>query len=461
METQKLGGGISQIAARAGKRAYSGAKKAGRATIKGATTLAGAAALGLVGAMFGQGQAGMAAGAALGHRIGGGITNATDRLANSVEGYVMDEHNAFWDLTERNYKRDFKKDENNVLLARQNYRDRHGKEANKNQLEEELDNMYQMSRYGIGKDKYNDVLSQYEGYKEEGMPEDEAFNTALYSASQSYSAKDLRDPKTVKHAYDGIFSQYQGLIDSGKLTSGQVDKKVRQILNGAARMQGVREGANFSGVDQVIDIPVQRRVPDMTSALGLDSSTLNEQQIKQVSNLTIRLQDEGYNDHEIRRLAETCANSRIGPMGVISNYENVVNTSIEYVENDSKARADAAKLVRGMNSGGTATKEQIDKEMRERFVIKSTFNIKDESNVSAIRDSEVENFAATEMTQREAARKFGLENKGKFGNRSHIEKSTNDLARKIHKGGNGKITMEEAKKQANNIAKQAEIYDAL
>ena len=69
METQKLGGGISQIAARAGKRAYSGAKKAGRATIKGATTLAGAGLLGLAGAMFGQGQAGMAAGAALGHRI--------------------------------------------------------------------------------------------------------------------------------------------------------------------------------------------------------------------------------------------------------------------------------------------------------------------------------------------------------------------------------------------------------
>ena len=435
-------------------KVYSTSKNVGRKAIKGATTLAGAAALGAFGAMFGQGKAGMAAGAALGSKVGGGITKATDKIWESGEGYVKDMHNAAWNKAEEIDKNKFKTDKSNIDLARQNYRDRHdGVEATGNELNSELENMYNMHSHGIKNDQFNDTLSQYEDYRKDGMAEDEAMDTAMLSAlqAQNYSAKDFRDEKAMKQASEELYKQYKTLIDSKKISEEAAKEKIKQILKGGAKMKGVKEPPLPNNA--TIDIPLERTTSNLANALGIHSSNLTPERRQSISNLRIRLKDSGYTDSQIEAIARNAADSKVNADGVISNFENITNASIEYIE-DGEARAQAEKLITAM--GGAATKEQVDAEMQERFVIKSTFDVKDEKDISAARSLERNIFKETEKTQVQAARDFAREHRGKMDNDAYMKSAKEDLFRKLK--ASGKVSDDKARKDVDNIVKLADIY---
>lgn len=212
--TTKVGGvagGITKNVLKKGvSSAYRGAKNAGRKTIKGAATLAGSLALGAFGAMFGKGKEGMAAGATLGRKIGGGVTKVTDKAwekvekgAGTVKDTASDVYNEFGDHKEEKNKKEHHMDESNIKQARINFKNRFGREASPAELKKELDNMYMMQSYGIDKSNYNSVLKQAEMYQEEtGVSEDYAMRLAMSSAlqAQQYSAKDMKDEKTMNGA---------------------------------------------------------------------------------------------------------------------------------------------------------------------------------------------------------------------------------------------------------------------
>lgn len=440
--------GKNGIVARAAKRglnkAYNGAKNVGRKTIKGATTLAGAAALGLAGAMFGQGKAGLAAGAALGNKVGGSITNATDKAWKGAEDLAGDIHNEFWDKSKENDKRKFKENKNNQLLAMQNYKDRHGVRATGKELDKELENMYNMDLHGVNKDQFNDTLSQYEDNLENGMSDKDAMNTAMSSAlqAQKYSAKDFRDEKAMKQAYDGLYKQYA----KNGITGAAADKRIREILDGGAKMKGVSEGANLSGVNKTVDIPIQRKLPEgLRESLGIHEKEMTPEREQSISKLTVRLQDQGFDQAQINELARSAADSKVNADGVVKNYENIVEAAIEYNKNSSYD-ADIEKLVRGQNAGGDPTRAQIDAERNERFVLRTTLGIKDE-DVTAARQLEESTFKT--KTDKQMAREYAKANKSAIKNGKDMTFAKKQLETTLKEKGN--LSPDKAKEEADKI----------
>lgn len=446
--------GKNGIAARMAKKglskAYSGAKNAGRKTIKGATSVVGAGLGYLAGAMFGQGKAGAAAGAALGSRVGNGITNATDKAWGSTEHLVGDMHNAFWNKEEENDKRKFKENESNIKLARQNYRERHGTDARGDALNNELEKMYEMQSHGIEQKNFNDTLRDFETYTDPDgtykMNDTEAMNTAMSSAlqAQNYSAKDFKDEKTMKQAYEELAKEYK----KARVPQDKADEKIRQILNGGARMRGVKNPPlPPRGSNQTVDIPVQRRLPTgLRESLGIHESNMTPEREERISTLTMKLKDEGFDQAQINELAESAANSRMNADGVIKNYDNIVEAAIEYKKNSSND-ADIEKLVRGQNAGGDPTRAQIDAEKNERFVLRTTLNIKDEKDVTAARQLEESTFKT--KTDKQIAREYAKANRHAIKNGSDMTVAKKQLETILKEKGN--LSQDKAKNEADKI----------
>ncbi len=376
----KFGGGIKQIAKRAGKKAYSFAKGATKKTIKGATTIAGATALGAVGVMFGQGSKFAMAGAAIGNKAGQGINNLANKGVSKVENYVKAGHDGFWNNAEAKDKSEFMKNKRNVLLARQNYRDRHeGKEANGSQLEKEMENMYNMHSHGVNEDQYNKTLAQSEDLQKDGLNEADALDTAMFSAiqSQTISTKDFRDPKAMQNAYDELARRYK---NAGCNDQNVIDENVRRILTGAAKMKGVEMPA-LPPENKTIDIPIpiEQKVPDL---MGINNENATKEQMERVNNITLRLQRAGYTDAQIAQVANSLDGSRMTIDGVIEKYA----VNVEYLE-DRTAQDQAAQTISRINNGAKATNEQIKVEMLKRNEIRSEFNLSD-IDITEIREDE-------------------------------------------------------------------------
>lgn len=440
----KFGGGIKQIAARTGKRAGRRAGKMVRGTIRGATTLAGATAFGLVGTMLGKGKEGAAIGGALGNKLGNKLTN--NKAVDNVKGYFKTGHDAFWDNDEKNKKKDFISNANNIKLAKENYKNRHGQLPDKNQLENELENMYIMDKHRINENQFNDVLSQTEDYIDDGMNEKEAFDTSMYAAlqSQDYSAKDFRDPKAMNGAYNDLYEQY---IANG-IDKKQAENKTKQILQAAGRMKGVKNVAlpNKSATIEV-DVPATAR------ALGLNANSLQKTQIQQITDLTVKMKENGFDRSEIYAIARTVSGSNENE--IITNFEDTVNASLDYITDDN-ARREATKYL-AENSVSTSN-QNVNKEMRQRLVLKSTFKFDSEEKVSAAREledsvegTEIEG-TKIEKTQLQQARESANNLQSGKGN---IASETKRLEKALIEGGS---SADKAKTDAENVMKLAQSY---
>ena len=456
---------VRTVAGRMAKRglnkAYKGAKNVGRKAIKGATTLLGAAALGAFGAMFGKGAEGMALGAGLGGALGGSITKKTDKIAEKAEGYAGEIYNAYGSHASTKKNREFKENENNIKLARQNYKKRHdGEEPIGRALDDELEKMFTMNSHGIEKGQFNDVLSQAEEYvAKDGMSEDEALNTAMTSAlyAQRYSGKDFADEKTMGQAYDELYGRYGKAIKSGKISKEQADKNIRNILSGGAKMKGVKNPAlpKPQTNNATVDIPINREIPDLATNLGINESSLTDERVERLTQLRARLVDAGYTPDQIARIAQLSQNSRVNEEGVIGIFEDKVELAIEYLDNDN-ARHGAEQIVRGPN-GIVAPKEQVDTEMRDRFILKSTFNVSNEDTITGMRAVEVEQLGVKEKTQKQAARDFARDHKLELEKPEVSDAAREKLIGQL-RAGDKTASREKIAKDADNIIATARIY---
>lgn len=276
------------------------------------------------------------------------------------------------------------------------------------------------------------------------MNEKDAMDFAIMSAleAQSYSAKDFRDEKAMAGLYKDIYEKY---IDAG-VTEAQADSNTRKIMQDAGKLKGVNNVA-LPPRNQTVDIPINRSVP---RALGVElSDDYNEEQVERVNQLNIRLKDMGYSDSEINQIASSSANSRARVAHVIDTYE----AKVEYLENE-EAQNQAKLQIESMNGGRNATAQEVRTEMQERLVLKSTFNVGKEKDVSALRS--LETTELKEKTQIQAAREFAKENKGQLNNEGRMATKKQQLVNRLKSGGS---STEKALKDAENIINLAGQYN--
>lgn len=204
---------------------YAGRKlwNTGKRAIRGATTLAGAAALGLVGTMFGQGKAGVAAGAALGNKIGSGIGNGLEKGATNAYSTAKDMgktyHRAGLTQEEKEKedreksKKEFIKDSKQRQKAYESYAKRHnGAIPTQKELNQELEDRFKFREYGFNDDKIDTAMELYSGYKDRGYTDEQAEQMVALGGSylEDYKSKDFRDEKTMTQAHNNIKEMYKG-----------------------------------------------------------------------------------------------------------------------------------------------------------------------------------------------------------------------------------------------------------
>lgn len=421
------------------------AKDIGGKTFKVGRTL-GAAAVGAgAGAMFGKGREGALMGIAADKTIG---NKASQKIKEQTDKLMRD-----FELGDKKKKQaEFNKNERNIALATESYKRRHdGAKPEIKQLEEELGTMYQwQDQYDIAPDQFADAYAEFEELQAEGVDDENAIKSAIASVqeAQAYSKKDFRNEAKMQEAYDELWQRYQPDIDAGSISAIDADNRIRQILDGAGRMKGVQSVA-LPPKDRTIDMYMKPELPDLAGDLGIrDRADVSANQISSIENLNIQLHNEGFDNSQIKQLAENIADKNRTPEEAITELTTVVQASVTYV-NDGTARNQAEELVRRVN-GGNATKEQIDAEMRERYVLKSSFNIQNEKDVSAVRSLETNNASNAQLSRSVAKR-----HKEKLASGKSMSKEKQEMATQFMAAG---VAPEQAQQVADNVFDMAETY---
>ncbi len=354
-----------------GRGVYKAGKGVVRGTIKGATTLGLGLAAGTMSMMLGgKFSSGAVTGAALGAKIGGGITNQLDKVTSGVEKFATNTARDFMYSDEQLDERDFKKKDYNIRQAQNNFAFRHdGRQPNGKELKEELDKMYQMKQHGIDEDYFNRTLGQYEDYLEDGMDEKDAFDTAMSSAidAQEYKAADFRDPKKVAQLYEEKMAALRNSAEmrGKKLDERKASERVSKVLLGAANMKGVK------GV----------KIPTINTNPRIPSQSSEKIRIKIGSEVTDKIA-EGYKDESdlIQSIAESARQS-ISGTATQEKIDVAVEAEIGKFEKYLNNK-DAQSAVANLN--GNARNH----EMAMRYNVKLKHGIKDEKAISDIRDLE-------------------------------------------------------------------------
>lgn len=421
------------------------AKDIGGKTFKVGRTL-GAAAVGAgAGAMFGKGREGALMGIAADKTVG---NKASQKIKEQTNKLIRD-----FELGDKKKKQaEFNKNERNIALATESYKRRHdGAKPEIKQLEEELGTMYQwQDQYDIAPDQFADAYAEFEELQAEGIDDENAIKSAIASVqeAQAYSKKDFRNEAKMQEAYDELWQRYQPDIDAGSISAIDADNRIRQILDGAGRMKGVQSVA-LPPKDRTIDMYMKPELPDLAGDLGIrDRADVSANQISSIENLNIQLHNEGFDNSQIKQLAENIADKNRTPEEAITELTTVVQASATYV-NDGTARNQAEELVRSVN-GGNATKEQIDAEMRERYVLKSSFSIQNEKDVSAVRSLETKNANNAQLSRSVAKR-----HKEKLASGKSMSKEKQEMATQFMAAG---VAPEQAQQVADNVFDMAETY---
>ena len=335
----------------AGRKAGKMVTGAGKKAIRGATTLAGAAALGTFGFMFGQGSKAAMTGAAWGEGKGNKINK---RLANewaNAKEYGSVAKNAFKNDNEetkrKNAVKELMKSPEQIDRASQSFSKRNdGRIASTRELNQELANRAKFKEMKLSDDQIDDAVQIYEDNKD-SLGEEEATQLAYASASLAsrYSAKEFEDEKKMTNAYQSLMKQYDALGVNKDLA----DENVRMIMQNAAGTYGIKTPA----------LPTPTRKEEyLTNQQNIDKANASyaarhNGTIPMKAQLTQEL-EMGYN---LRKAGVSEADR-----------ETFFNS---YLQNEN-ARTEARETL-----GEGATETQIDMELERRFEIKAKLGIKE------------------------------------------------------------------------------------
>lgn len=454
------------------RRLAKGAKAGAKGILKGgAIGLLGAAATaGMI--MTGNGKEALGVASGVAAYAGKKAFSGGKKVIKGAKGAAKDYFNAYRDDMSgtvpfvkskeekalQDFQGDAKQQDKAVLSFRKNHE---GRDPNYKELNQEMEDRFNLSRYGLTDDQIDDALPMYQQKMEELLPngredakpeeveraKEIAGGQAKYSAdlAKAYSAKDFRDPKAMANAYDRVKN---GLMKNAKCDEKVAGEYAKMYLTNAGKMNSVSESEiALPSTDQTIDIPLEQSHPNVPIRLGIDTANMQPEQVERMNKVTMRLHDAGFSSSDIEIIASDCAGGNTTE--VLDKYE----AKVEYL-NDGQAQNEAKISIESRNGGKNATKSQVQGEMKERLVLKSTFNVTNEKDVSALRNLETSELK--EKTQIQKAREFAKKHKGKLNNEAHISGAKQSLVNELVAGGS---STEKALKDAQNIIDLAGQYN--
>lgn len=328
---------------------YSGRKgsKLGKKAIKGATTLAGAAALGTLGFMMGQGSKGALVGASFGSNMGNKINRGMSSAWSSAKEYGTEANYARKNEEERRQSRAKKmmKTPDQIEKASQSFAKRNGgKIASTSELNQELADRARFKEMKLSDDEIDDAMEIY-GKNKTTLGEEGALQMAYASANLAsrYSAKDFEDPKKMDNAYNKLMREYEALGVNQDLA----DESVRDIITNAASTYGIKSPA--------LSIP-SRKQAYMSNQANIDrarasyarrhngNGPTNKQQLDQELEMGFNLRKAGISEEDRGEFFDS------------------------YITNQDAIDGAIATL------GENATEEEINTELERRFEIKVKLN---------------------------------------------------------------------------------------
>lgn len=443
--------GSTQRGQRWKRRIGKGLKAGAKGVLKGgAIGMLGAAAI--TGALLtGNGKEALGIAAGIGAYAGKSAISGGKKLIKGATGAVKDYRNGLRsdDNKEKKALKDFKADKNQIDKAVLSYRENHeGQDPGYKELDQEMNDRFDLSRYGLDDDQIDRSVGSYQELKKNGIPEKDALNQTVYAAklAKDYSKKDFRSEKTMQEAKDTISKKFQEYGAPKNIADANAEKYLRQ----AAKIKGTEialpSSVTSTSTNQTIDIPVAQEPLDMPTLLGIENSNLSDSQIERMNNITVRLQEQGYSDAEISDIARSSADSRVSADQVINKF----SVKTEFLENKGQ-QAHAAKILEA--TGKEVTPQNIKEEMKDRLVLSETFNVRPQ-DISHIRKEETRKLST--VSQVKAARDFAIKNKGQLGNSAHMEVEKQKLINQLKQGGS---SADKAIKDAENIITLASQYE--
>ena len=435
------------------RRLGKGAKNGVRALAKG-TLIAGVATIGASAALLtgnGAEAAAILGGtAALGIRSGKKkIKGVAKYASNATKDYYRNDaipgiskFMNFMGVTDRE-SREFKAFESNpdqLNKAIMSYRKNHdGANPSYIDLQQEMRDRFALSQLKLNDSQIDNAIGTYQNLRDvEGMDDEVALNQSAFAAQlvDRYSAKDFGNEKTMKEAIETIAN------------SRNISRQdALQHLQRASKMKGV-DMVKLPEQTRTVDVNTQPEIPSWVGNLGIDTGSLTEANIEQITRLNVRIHETGFDEGQLRLLAGNI--DRQGSSSeIITNFENKIETSAEYINNPS-LRNDAERYLQ--NSGEAVTRENVDTEMRERLVLSDTFNITEKKDLNAMRD--LEKRTPRTKTQKQVAREMAIATRGL----SDVQKKAAEkkLTKQLTDGG---TSATQAATDARNVMDLAEMYN--
>lgn len=431
------------------RRLGKGAKNGVRALAKG-TLIAGAATIGASAALLtgnGAEAAAILGGtAALGlHRGKRKIKGIAKYASNATKDYYRNDAIPILSrvLNSDENKKAFKAFEsnpdelNNAILS---YRKNHdGANPSYIDLQQEMRDRFALSQLKLNDSQIDNAIGTYQNLRDvEGMDDEVALNQSAFAAQlvDRYSAKDFGNEKTMKEAA-------QTIANSRNISKADAI----QHLQRAAKMKGV-DMVKLPEQTRTVDVNTQPEIPSWVGNLGIDTGSLTESNIEQITRLNVRIHETGFDEGQLRLLAGN-TNRQGNSSEIITNFVNKIETSAEYINNPS-LRNDAERYLQ--NSGEAVTRENVDTEMRERLVLSDTFNITEKKDLNAMRD--LEKRTPRTKTQKQVAREMAIATRGL----SDVQKKAAEkkLTKQLTDGG---TSATQAATDARNVMDLAEMYN--
>ena len=333
--------------------------------------------------------------------------------------------------------------QNRAILA---YRKSHdGENPNNSELKQIMRDRFALSQFsGMNNDLIDRALPEYLALKNnEGLSDNVALNRAVFRAQLSsiFSAKDFSNKNNMEQAVNSM-------VNTKKISNSDAIDHLQR----AAKMLGANFALKLPTQTRTLDVNAKAgELPSWVGNLGINESDLTQANIKQLTKLKVKIHETGLDEGQLRLLAQGVENSRYATK-VISNFENKIDKSVEYL-NDKNNISDAKKFLRA--NGIRATKENVQSELRERLVITDRFNVKKPDDINKIR--KLETVGEVSKSQRQAAREMAIKSKGKSkGEKISMKRDLiNDLMK------NGGSSAPQAKTDAENIMELADRYNKL
>ena len=436
------------------RRLGKGAKNGVRSLAKG-TLIAGAATIGASAALL-TGN-GAEAAAILGGTAALGIRSGTRKIkglaksaSNATKDYYRNDAIPLiskkandWGITDKNKRAfaEFESDPDQLNRAILSYRKKHdGDNPSYIDLQKEMRDRFALSQLKLNDSQIDNAIGTYQDLRDvEGIDDEVALNQAAFAAqlADRYSAKDFGSEKTMNEAVQTIAS------------SRNISKAdAIQHLQRAAKMKGT-DMVKLPDQTRTIDINTQPAIPSWVGNLGISTENLTEANVEQITRLNVRIHETGFDEGQLRLIAGSI--DRTGDTTrVITNLEHKIETSAEYINNPS-LRNDVENYLQSSNE--PVTRENIDSEMRERFVLSDTFNIRDRRDLNTMRD--LEKRTPRTKSQKQAAREMAVATRGL----SEVQKKAAEkkLTKQLTEGGSSAA---QAATDAKNVMELAEMYNA-